>query len=282
MKKVVAIYHKDCSDGTSAAAVILRKFPEAHVFPMHHTFTKEDTDPIFSLIDNDTEVYTVDCVIGVKEILALGHKVTSIDHHISVKEEYEKLSQDNPNYTFIFDNNKSGTSLAWSYFFPSLEPTEFVKLVEDYDLWKWQYGDKTRNLQDYLYSIQNHPELFLKYIDNPAEALTKGQIISSYINKLVESSLKSTPLKLSVGSHVVLAYNFSEYKDYICEALSKKNNQAVIGFRIDGQNVRYSLRSHNEHTPSALDLATILGGGGHRNSCGASTTLPEFIKMIIV
>lgn len=284
MKKVVAIYHKDCSDGTAAAAVILKKYPEAKVFPLAHAYKKEDLDPILSLIDSETNVYTVDCALAIDELLLKGIKVTTIDHHISPKENCEKIAKENPNYTFVFDINKSGASLSWSYFFPDLETPELIRYIEDFDLWKNKLGENTKFVANYLVSFRDNPNETLKFFDtNIDEILQRGKIVSNYVDYTVCDEVANKPIKLKIGEYLALGYNISSVNSSVCGSiLSEKSGQAFVGFRIDGDKVKYSVRSKEGQSPSALDLASILGGGGHKNSSGAATTLKKFLEMIVL
>ena len=50
MQKVVVIYHKDCIDGTTAAAVVLRRFPEAKLFPLSHDPSVDDLEKVLAII----------------------------------------------------------------------------------------------------------------------------------------------------------------------------------------------------------------------------------------
>jgi len=80
-RSVLAVYHKDCIDGTVAAAVILKKFPKADVFPLAHNYTRDNIQPIFKKVVGKPVIYTVDCALGVKEFLDAGCSVVVIDHH---------------------------------------------------------------------------------------------------------------------------------------------------------------------------------------------------------
>ena len=282
MKKVVAIYHKDCNDGTTAGAVVLRKFPEAQLFPVSNSYTKEDIDPIIKILDEDTEIYTVDCTIGVKQILASGFKVTTVDHHISSKEEFEKIAKENPNFTYVFDNSKSGGSLSWVYFFPEEETPEFIKLVEDFDLWNWKYGEDTKNIGNYMSEFRDKPEEVVKFIDSDLTQIkNEGKVISKYTEREIEEELTTKPLRIKIGNNEVLAYNIVSYRSQIGDLLSKRELQTVVLFNIDGDKVKLSFRSQEDSNPSALNLASILGGGGHKQSSGAAVSLSKFLEMIV-
>ncbi|MFZ2522418.1 MAG: phosphoesterase [Minisyncoccia bacterium] len=283
MKKVIAIYHKDCNDGTTAGAVVLRKFPEAKVFPLSHSHTREELENILSLIDEGTDVYTVDNVLGVKEILSLGFKVTSIDHHIGAKEEYEKLAIENKNFTFIFDNDKSGASLSWSYFFPDDEVPELIKLVEDADLFKLKYRDDTKDMGNYLSIFQNDSKAVAGLINSDLdEKKDKGRMISIYEDKRLTKELEKLPITIKIGDFEVPVYNIdSGLRSVGGNILSSQQNKTVGIFGISGNTVKISFRGRDGHEPNALTLAQILGGNGHKKAAAAFISLSKFLEMIV-
>src|SRR3989344_5286120 len=127
MQKVIGVYHGDCPDGTTAAAVLLTKFPSAEIFPLRHHHEEADIAPILEKMDKDTTVYTVDNAIDVERFLPIAKEVITIDHHIGAHEEMGTLAQKYKNFTYVFDNEKSGASLTWSYFFPDEPMPDVVK-----------------------------------------------------------------------------------------------------------------------------------------------------------
>lgn len=283
MKKIVAIYHKNCIDGTTAAAVVLRKFNDAELFPLAHDHTKEELDQILAVIDENTEVYTVDCVIGVPEILSRGFKVTAIDHHIGVKEQFSLLAKENPNLNFIFDNDRSGASLAWQYFFPYEAVPEMIRLVEDSDLWKGQYGNDTKYVNNYLWLWVNNPAKILQILDSDLDEIKqKGEVISTYAEKEINDLVELPPISLKIGEYVLKAYNITNHVSACGNILAERNEEAAVMFTIKGSEVKFSFRSKAGQEPSSLDLARILGGSGHVLAAGARVSLKDFLEMIVI
>ena len=92
MKKTVIIYHDNCVDGTVAAAVARKKFPDAHFFPLSHSYTSEDMEPIRAVADG-ASIFMLDCALGVDELLADGHSIIVLDHHESIGEEMQKRAE---------------------------------------------------------------------------------------------------------------------------------------------------------------------------------------------
>ncbi|MDO8579716.1 MAG: phosphoesterase [bacterium] len=281
--KTIAIYHKDCADGTTAAAVVLKKFPNALLFPLSHGFKPEELEPIVREAKTGDQIYTVDCVLGAREFLAGGFKIISIDHHIGSEEKNRELMNKNKNFTFVFDNKKSGASLAWDYFFPEEKKPELIKLVEDRDLWIWKYGQKTKDVGNSLFMLVNRPDEVLKLFDKSLDIIEKeGAVISRFTNMIIEHGVKTTdPIMVRVGTYIVPFYNITINKSESGNILATEKVCAVGLFTIDGSEVKISFRSLDKQNPSALELALLLDGGGHQNASGAKMELADFMKSIV-
>ncbi len=282
--KTIGIYHKNCSDGTMAAAVLLKKLPNIYLFPLSHEHTKEEFKQIKKLVTDDTIVYTVDCALGIEKLIPIAKEVITIDHHIGNKEYLESLAIKNKNFSFIFNNNNSGSSLTWSYFFKEPVP-EIIQMIEDFDLWRWKFGEKTKYLMNFLYPTPNNPEKFLHYLSENIENLIhNGKYISNFTDSLVYKFIENNPEKLllKIGPHKVLAVNSPFFQSEIGNFLVEKNNEAVAIFKIQGTKVFISFRSKDTINPSALTLAQTINGGGHKNASAGNITLEEFCKMLVV
>ena len=285
-KKVVGIYHKDCSDGAAAAAVLLKKFSDVKLFPLGHSFTEKD----LSLIHKETvaraDIYLLDIALIAEklvEILDENNNIVILDHHIGAKEKMQQLADRHKNITYIFDNNKSGVSLAWNYFFPDKEPPEIIKYIEDSDLWKFKYGNDTKYAANYLSMYANSPETLSRFFDeNIKEIKENGKIITEYTDIQIDRLLRDTGnITLRIGEFITPAYNIISYESPIGNKISEARGVAAVMFFIKGNSVKFSIRSKDGQNPSALELAKLLGGGGHQNSAGAEISLKDFLKMII-
>ncbi len=281
--KTIAIYHKDCTDGTAAAALVLRKYPDALLFPLGHGYEKHELDAVLAAAEKGDRILTVDCVIGAKEFLAAGHAVTSIDHHIGIEEEYKKLAQENPAYAFIFDNKHSGAGLAWVTLFPDEPMPELVKLVEDRDLWNWKFSPDTDNLTNRLWMYDNKPQEVLAFMFNPLESLkAEGKVITEYTNALVDRAFENIePLEIKIGDYAIPFFNLTEFKSQLGNMLSTQHKGVVGLYSIQGMNLHISFRCLEEHKPSALEVAKLVNGGGHRNAAGAKMPLDQFYKSLV-
>ena len=279
---IACIYHKDCVDGTTAAAVLLKKFPHARAFPLSHGYKKEEIDEILDITSLDAHIYIVDSVLGLEEFVAKGNTVTILDHHISVHEETKAFVAKHPTATYHFDNTKSGASLTWSYLFPEEPVPELVRFVEDNDLWIHAFGEATQHVVNYLSLLRNDPYRVCELLDTDIETVKKnGEQLTAYIHSEVERAILSEPIAFTIGAYEVPLFNITNHQSACGNILSTKFDAAVGMYSVSGDEVRLSFRSLSHHSPSALVLAELLGGGGHQNASGARVKLSVFVNHIV-
>jgi oligoribonuclease NrnB/cAMP/cGMP phosphodiesterase (DHH superfamily) len=280
-KEIVCVYHKDCVDGTTAGAVVLKKFPHAQLFPLSHGHTHEEVARIMEATDSDAHLYIVDSVLGLEEFAKYYEEITIIDHHISVFEETSVFASIHPHITYIFDNDKSGASLTWSYLFPNIETPEMVQHVADDDIKTHIFGLETDYVVHYLSPLRNDPEKVCKLIGSDIALIKKeGAYITNYIQTEIKRSTERQPIILLIGAYGVPFFNITDHQSACGNILSEQLGTVVGMYTIDGNLVKCSLRSKEEQIPSALDIATVLGGGGHKNASGARMTLADFVQML--
>lgn len=281
-KEITCIYHKDCVDGTMAAAVVLRKYPHAQLFPLAHNYAEEEIETILDNTNKHAHIYIVDTTVGLGSALARGYGVTVIDHHVSEHARMEEVARTHSALTYVFDNEKSGASLSWSYLFPNEVVPDIVRHVEDNDLWKKKFGEQTEHVVNHLSLYNNDPHHVLTLIDVPLmDIVSRGLLLTEYVHGVVGRSILAEPVTLRIGTHDVLAYNITDHQSACGNALSLENECAVVLYTILGNTVRMSFRSHDAHEPSALKLAMTVGGGGHRNASGATVPLGAFLESIV-
>lgn len=281
-KEIICIYHKDCIDGTTAAAVVLKKFPHARAFPLAHGYKSADIEAILESVAATAHIYIVDSVLGLEECTAHGNPVTVIDHHISEHGPTLQYVEEHDQVEYIFDNTKSGASLAWSVFFPQEPVPRLIELVEDMDLWLGKYGEETEHVNNYLSLWRNNPQKVSELCDQNIQTLiTQGTPLTANVSVEAAKFILLKPLLLSLGNHTVRAYNITNHQSLCGNTLSSATAGVVALYTIDGDEVRLSFRSLDMQTPSALDIAEVLQGGGHRNASGARMKLQDFLSAII-
>src|SRR3989344_2431542 len=107
MKNIIVLYHKNCTDGFSAAwATWLALGRKADYIPVIH----QETLP--KGLD-DKEGYLVDFCYRADlmgDLLQGAKRVTALDHHAMCEEDVLRTEGG------VFDNNHSGAVIAWNYF----------------------------------------------------------------------------------------------------------------------------------------------------------------------
>lgn len=280
----ICIYHKDCSDGTSAAAVFLKKFPEGRTFPFMYGYTKEDAEIVLSVLNPETIVYTVDCALLAKECLKRGNRVITLDHHIGIYEEMTEFAKTQPNYTYIFNNDLSGATVTWTYFFPGEPVPRWLELVQDKDLWTRKYIE-SEYFANWSYTQANNPQALLFLFDDPKKldmVVEKGKAVEDvnqfYLKAFQE---KTKPLFITYKEYKVPAYNSTYLQSVLGNLLADDVLGVSIIFSIKADRVRMSVRSLKDSKVSALEIAQSFGGGGHRNAAGCEITLLDFVKTFV-
>lgn len=282
-EKRVGFYHKDCIDGTAAAAVLTRKFPGLTLFPIGNDYTEDTLEATRSLLETAHELIITDGTWGVEWVLDnFPHiKITVIDHHLSSASKLENLAKANDRLRFIYDLNHCASVLSWKYFFPAEAVPDLLRYVEDSDLWLERYAE-TKLITCVVSIYRNHPTQVANLFSEPITTLVeRGRSLSEYIDSNVAKYLQVPPIKIRLGTYDVLAFNITDQQSVCGNHLAKEHHQAVALFTIKGEVVRFSFRSTDADTPAALDLAVTIGGGGHRNSSGGQLPLKDFIKQII-
>lgn len=288
--KTIGIYHKECLDGTTAAAVLLKKFPKLILRPLSHRYTKRELGDILKEINPSTVVFIVDFSLresDTEKLIKKAQEVINIDHHIGAEEKLRMLDKKYQTFRYVFDNNRSGASLTWIYFYGKKNIPKIIRYVEDGDLWRFQLGNKTRFATSYLYGLSGKPIELLALLKKGNSAvkkiLEKGKMIWEYREELARLLLRTVnPFNIKISKYKVPVHNTPEFlRSDVGHALAKQMGKTVATFVINRNEVRLHFRGTNSRTPSALDLAKILGGGGHRNAAAASVSLKNFCKMIV-
>jgi len=279
--KTAIIYHKSDLDGIGSAAIALRVFPDAELYPAEYN---QESYKITDFKDKMTIVVDF-CPEKIEEIREISSVFCWIDHHKSAMENHKELWESK-----VIDGlrsiENSAITLTWKWFYPH-EPLPLgILYIEDYDIWKFTFGKSTKEFCEYASLRLLFPEtiewrelfegdeLLDKYIQ-------KGNVLIEAKDDRIRKSFKGV-LKITKWGYNVGALNtnhdISDVGNYICNngydvalvwRVSQRNGEASV---ISG------LRSKDEVDVSKI--AKMYGGGGHKNSSGFSLPLKEFIKLL--
>jgi len=289
----ICFYHNDL-DGECSAAILNQKL-NIKCFPIN--YNKEFP---FDMINENDEVWIVDYSLSKEEdwkkLLNITKNVIWIDHHKSAIERSEKFGISD--LEGIRDLTMSGCALTWKFCHMDIDSPEVVKLIEDYDIWKFKFGNKTEIFhQGVIATIDTDPKsdfwlntLYSNDFNKHRVPFAKGIIhdICSIGEKILnknnisnKSFLKSWGFEASFEGYKCAAIN-RNYGSPIFESVSN-DYDILISFMFDGE--QYSVSLYQSENDKDIDLSKIAmkyGGGGHPGASGFQCKeLPfEFVRKL--
>jgi len=261
-KKILVYYHGGCLDGFSSAWVTHKNFgDEAEYIPISH----QDRD-VFD-VKNKT-IFFVD-ILPAEEILKellKNNEVTTIDHHITNKENIKLVSNHS------FDLQKSGAVLTWEYFNPGQDAPLFLKHVQAQDIWVWTlpftreimataglYEQTFGNWDKIATDIENEQEKN-KYIE-------KGKVLLEYYNKICDLLIEDLATEADFENHRIWVANVPHmFASIVGHKLADKTSSFSVTWCQEEDAIHISLRSVKDF--DITEIAKKHGGGGHKNAGG--------------
>lgn len=293
--EVLIAYHANCIDGFTAAWVVARVMrKEGRSFELIEMEYNVASDAQLLLAAGYyKKLYIVDFSLSVAMLDNLAEAFPDldtilIDHH---KTAFEKYAPDmsvcktscwhgNISGTHIsLDNNHSGASLAWMYFYPGRDLPLLIQYVEDYDLWRFNLGEQTKWVNKFLSaehkSVDNWEHLYAVFNNKETAyvAANKGVKLQEAHNGKVEVvAAGASEINLCGHSGLVVACPI-DLKNDVGDILAKQCGTfgAVYTVELQANRVCWGLRSNGDFDVSAI--AKHYAGGGHKNAAGFETAL---------
>jgi len=283
----IVLFHYPCQDGLTSGWIVNKFHKDQNI--------KIDLYPI-----QYGKVIDLDKLSGKKiifcdfspskevldEIEKVTSKITILDHHVSaqkalIDKEYA-----------IFDMNKSGAGLTWTYFYPTEKMPLFIQMIQDRDLWKWKI-DKSRQFTAGFSTACSAIEMFeftkmFELFDdlngkNPFKFdfyIELGEIINNSImikcRYLALESLKK--IDRYQNYNVCIVNCSTELTSDLGNILASSDGcdfAALWKYNHTKEEYYVSLRSNNKVDVSLI--AKEFGGGGHKNAAGFSSTINPIV-----
>jgi oligoribonuclease NrnB/cAMP/cGMP phosphodiesterase (DHH superfamily) len=200
-----------------------------------------------------------------QKLLAITENVIWIDHHKTAIEKHGDL-----NVRGIRRDGTAGCELTWEFFYPNIAVPPVVKLLGDYDVWAFKYGEDTNKLQTgiRLYKTSPTSEEWLRWLDpkyHPAKELEKGQISLKYRDNYYAGLVKSWSFFTEFEGHKVIACNAGSVSSQLFDSVSE-DYDIMMPFVFDGKQWTVSLYTKKDIDVS--EIAKKYGGGGHKKAAG--------------
>lgn len=261
MERTIVIYHGNCPDGFGGAYAAWKKFGDtAEYWPMNYGTTAENLE--------GADVYFIDFCYDqarMDAVKAVAGRLTVLDHHEGV----EEVSSSMPN--FVYDKNRSGATIAWTYFLPETPVPYLLTIIEDDDLFRFKNPD-TKAVMAYIsvtpFSFEGWDTLSLT-LDTKEESetfLTKLRTYREYFDLLVEQSVTRAKL-VSFEGYEVYAGQTHPNKPMVSafgNALARKKGPMGLVLQIRSEGIAVSLRG--DGTIDLTKIAQKYGGNGHPDS----------------
>ena len=268
-------------------------------------------------ISKNELVYIVDFSFSVEDmnkLLEITENVVWIDHHVSAIEKYADYDK---HIDGIRLNGAAGCLLTYFYLtclvdaegqedaaavekfhvFGSAEtdgqskvaefllslnitPPAFTLLIADWDVWKFEYGEMTKNFHIGFSMIPHRPQDSIwDSLQLPSETsfsrcepiIREGATARKYRNYWMKNYCASVGFaaqfkELSLQEYSCYAMNIAHISsdDFVIDS---SPYDVLIGFSFDGDVWTYSLRSARPAVDVSI-IAKHFGGGGHKNAAG--------------
>ena len=259
----ICIYHHNCADGMGAAMALYEIYGDKIKYHpgIHGTEPPNVKGKNVAIVDFS---YKRDVLL---EMAKDAEYILILDHHQSAEQDLVDLPE---NVEAIFDMSRSGAVMAWDYFHRGEVP-QIIKLIGDRDIWKFEFKE-TKSVAEAIFSYVYEFDVWHDMLKNKkvSELVSEGEVLyrkkMKDVNEMANSDLKH---ELDILGYKVPAVNCSYFYSSELGHLLAKGAPFSACYQMTGDKVRFSLRS-NDKGQDVAEVATIFGGGGHRNASGFS------------
>ena len=261
-KDPLVIYHDKCTDGFCSAYIAKLAMPHAKF----HAANYGERPP--EVVGKD--VILIDFSYPRKLLLLLKERANSLlvlDHHKTAEEDLAGLD------FCIFDNSRSGATLARDFFFPGTEaphPSQhwLINYVEDKDLWNWNLPDsKAVSAALSSYSMDFDTWDVIWATKSLKDLVDEGSAILSSHTQVAIKAVGAAQ-EISFQGHKVLITNCNSLHNDVADFLSTGRAFGVVWQQQKDGRYKYSLRSKKDGGEDVSKIAKLYGGGGHKTAAG--------------
>lgn len=266
--KTLILYHDHCADGFGAAYLFWKtpEYADAEYVPVQYGQPAPDC--------TGRTVFILDFCYGEAEMAMIAAQAASVyvlDHHPTAK--------DVAGYYGKFDPDHSGAMMAWMYLNPGVKAPQFVRFLEDRDLWLWKMGNSrefSAGLQMLPFDFDTWDDYFssITSLEGCSRLIADGRVILKYQAKIIASHVKNAVRRTIWGQRNIPTVNattlISEIGNELCKGVpfsASYYDRLEDGMRI------WSLRSDENGIDVGM-LAKLVGGGGHKHAAGVPEKLP--------
>lgn len=296
----VCIYHANCADGFGGAWAVwckwgnvVRYVPASYGVPIDDNLAGQRV----LFVDFSLKRDAMDALARGQAPGFAPHSIVVLDHHKTAEAELQpwrigrpgdvidlgqQLSRINellalnecenvPAIVAYFDMQSSGARMAWEFCHQTPRndaPPAIIALIEDRDLWRFSFGDRTRHFSA---ALQTYPHDFATWsglASRVDDVVAEGRAIYRGHRANIEKFIVMRHW-MTIGGHPVPVVNVpyhyaSDCADVLLALHPTAAFAAAYFMRGDGR-AQFSLRSRDDRV-DVSEVAKAYGGGGHRNA----------------
>lgn len=289
-KPDLCIYHGNCDDGFGAAWAIWRRWGnEVAYVPAVYGKPLPDVTGKHALFVDFSAKYDV-----MAEASWKARSIVVIDHHKTAQAELERFpsfdgtgadqtslqealfickTQNMPEIAAWFDMNQSGAVMAWEFAHGighNEPPPNMLSLIQDRDLWRFAYGDRTKQFSAALRTYPMDFNVWTEIASRADSLVAEGEGILRAHNANIEKFLTEAYYDVIAGYRVPVVnvpYHYASDTAHALLGAHPAASFAACWFRRADGVIQYSLRSEDSRV-DVSEIAKTFGGGGHRNAAG--------------
>lgn len=289
-KPDLCIYHGNCDDGFGAAWAIWMKWGnEVAYVPGTYGKPLPDVTGKHVLFVDFSAKYDV-----MAEAAWKARSMVIIDHHKTAQADLERFpsfdgsgadqtsleeafflckTSNSPEIAAWFDMNQSGARMAWDFAhgIPRNDPPpNIISLIEDRDLWRFAYGDRTKRFSAALRTYPMDFSVWTELAGRADSLIEEGKYILRSHNANIAKFMADAYEEEIAGYRVPVVNVPYHYASDTAHALLSKHPEApftACWFKRGDGMIQYSLRSEDSRA-DVSEIAKKFGGGGHRNAAG--------------
>jgi len=288
------IFHKGCLDGFTSFVVLNKSGEISNDAVIYPDVPSAKTIPPNlegkNIIIMDV-AYKYDVLMSITE---KAKSVTFIDHHVTIREDVERIKQKDDKLKIIYDETECGASLTWYLFNKNKRLPLFIKYVKDNDIGTWKLKfthhfiaalDTNYNFALNYNNLEKWDELFNKTIVK--KLIAKGKIYKEYMDHLLDVNSRRYSMELFPSEKIYEEYSeyFKKPAEYkvavVCgngcpstsllgaKMMDVLNCDFVIVWNLHLDKKEYVL-SFRSKDVDVGNIAKMFGGGGHKLASACS------------
>ena len=148
----------------------------------------------------------------------------------------------------------------------------YVKLIADWDVWAFIYGEDTRNFHTGFELYDFHPQSdnwrrFYDQFNHEEEIMKNGKIATKFRDGFAEKYCRERGFEMLFHGYKTFAINLGLCNSDYFASIAHGNYDLYLAYSFNGRIWSVSIYAHNPDI-DVSEIAKKYGGGGHKGAAG--------------